>query len=133
MRRIVREEEPPKPSTKISSLGETATTVSARRATDPRSLSRFVTGDLDVIAMKSIEKDRTRRYDTASALADDVQRFLNDEPIVARSPSLAYRFTKLARRHRVATATSLVVVASLICGIVAHGLGSARSPIDRQR
>ena len=84
-------------------------------------------GDLDVIAMKSIEKDRTRRYDTASALADDVRRFLNDEPIVARSPSVVYRFTKLARRYRVAAATSLVVMASLICGIVATGLAARES------
>ena len=119
MRRIIREEEPPKPSTRISTLGETATAVSAHRGTDPRSLSRFVTGDLDWIVMKALEKDRTRRYETASGLAADVQRFLNDEPIVARSPSLAYRFTKFARRNRVAMVTSALVLASLVVGIVA--------------
>jgi serine/threonine protein kinase len=119
IRRIIREQDPPKPSTKISSLGETATFISAHRATDPRSLSRFVMGDLDVIVMKSLEKDRTRRYDTVNALADDVQRFLKDEPIVARSPSLAYRFTKFAHRNRVAVVTSAMVLACLVFGIVA--------------
>ena len=93
IRRIIRETDPPKPSTKIGSLGETATSVSLQRGTDQRTLSKLVTGDLDIIAMKALEKDRTRRYDTASGLADDVQRFLKDEPIVARSPSRAYRFT----------------------------------------
>ena len=87
-----------------------ATAISAHRQTDPRSLSKFVLGDLDIIAMKALEKDRTRRYDTASGLAADVQRFLDDEPIVARPPSLAYRFTKFARRNRVAMVTSSLVL-----------------------
>ena len=117
IRRIVRDEEPPKPSTKISTLGETATSISAHRGTDPRSLSRFMIGDLDVIVMKAIEKDRTRRYDTANSLADDVQRFLDDEPIVARSPSAAYRFAKFARRNRVAMAMSTLVLILLLSGI----------------
>ena len=119
IRRIVREEEPPKPSTKISTLGDTATAVSAHRATDPQSLCRSIQGDLDVIVMKALEKDRTRRYDTASALGEDVQRFLKDEPIVARSPSLVYQFSKFARRHRVAIVTSVLLVASLAAGMVA--------------
>ncbi len=119
IRRIIREQEPPKPSTKISSLGETATSVSAHRGTDPRGLSKLVMGDLDVIVMKALEKDRTRRYDTASGFAADVQRFLEDEPIVARPPSLTYRLTKFARRNRVAVMTSTLVLASLVSGVVA--------------
>lgn len=119
IRRIIREQDPPKPSTKISTLGERATAISAHRRTDPRSLSKFVMGDLDIIAMKALEKDRTRRYDTASGLAADVQRFLHDEPIVARPPSPAYRFTKFARRNRVAVVTAALVLASLVAGVVA--------------
>ena len=118
IRRIIREQDPPKPSTRISTLGEQATAVSSHRSTDPRGLFKFVLGDLDIIAMKALEKDRTRRYDTASGLAADVQRFLNDEPILARPPSLAYRFTKFARRNRVAVVTSAIVLATLVAGIV---------------
>jgi hypothetical protein len=119
IRRIIREEEPPKPSTRISTLGERATAVASHRGTDVQSLSRFVVGDLDMIVMKALEKDRTRRYDTATALADDVQHFLNSEAITARSPSLAYRFAKFARRNRVAMVTSVLVLCSLIFGILA--------------
>ena len=89
-------------------------------------------GDLDIIAMKALEKDRTRRYDTASGLAADVQRFLNDEPIVARPPSLAYRFTKFARRNRVAVVTSALVLVSLVAGIVATSWMAAVAWRERQ-
>ena len=128
MRRIVCEEEPPKPSTRISTLGELATDISIRRGMDPHGLSKFIMGDLDVIVMKAIEKDRTRRYGTAVGLADDVQRFLEDQPIVARAPSMVYRFGKFARRNRVAMATSAVVLVSLILGLagLAWGLSEAR-------
>jgi serine/threonine protein kinase len=123
MRRIIREEEPPKPSTRISTLGQAATTVSAQRKTDPKRLSQLFRGELDWIVMKCLEKDRDRRYETASALAADVQRFLHDEPVQACPPSAIYRFRKLARRHRAAlTMTSLVLlllVAGLSVGLVA--------------
>jgi serine/threonine protein kinase len=119
IRRIVRDEQPSKPSTKISTLGENASAVSARRGMDPHGLSKFVKGDLDVIVMKAIEKDRTQRYDTASGLAADVERFLHSEPIIARSPSLAYRLAKFTRRNRVAVATSVVVLMSLLVTVVA--------------
>ena len=132
IRRIIRETDPPKPSTKVSSLGETASFVSAQRGTDPRSLSRSITGDLDVIVMKALEKDRTRRYGTASGLADDVQRFLENQPIVARAPSIAYRFSKFARRNRVALAMSAVVLVSLIVGLagLAAGLRKANRLVE---
>ncbi len=127
IRRIVREEQPAKPSTKISTLGNSATSISAHRGTDPRSLTKFVRGDLDVIVMKAIEKDRTRRYDTASALTGDVERFLNNDPIVARPPSLAYRFRKFAQRNRVAVATSAIVVMSLLVAVIATSWSAHRA------
>ena len=100
IRRIVREEEPPKPSTKISSLGDTVTTISSQRNTEPKRLHQTVRGDLDWIVMKAMEKDRTRRYETASGLAADIQRFLAYEPVWARAPSAAYRLRKYAWRNR---------------------------------
>ncbi len=87
VRRIIREEEPPKPSTRLSSLGATLLAVSAKRKTEPGKLSALLRGDLDWIVMKGLDKDRTRRYETASAFAADVKRYLSEEPIEARPPS----------------------------------------------
>ena len=103
MRRIIREEEPPRPSTRLSTLAQQAiSTVSEKRNSDPRHLSRLFQGELDWIAMKTLEKDRNRRYETASALADDVERYLHDEPVQACPPSKIYRLRKFARRYRAA-------------------------------
>lgn len=110
VRRIIREEEPPKPSTRISTLGEPATAISAHRKTDPKRLSQLVRGDLDWIVMKALEKDRTRRYETATGFARDVQRHLNDEPVEARAPSTIYRLRKCVRRNKVAVTTSALVL-----------------------
>ena len=96
LRRIIREEEPPRPSTRLTTLGQALSTVSANRNAEPRRLSNYLQGDLDWIVMKAIEKDRTRRYETASALAEDVRRFLNQEPVEARPPSQLYRLRKYA-------------------------------------
>src|SRR5262245_3231268 len=100
MRRIIREEEPPKPSTRISTLGQAAPTASTQRQTDHKRLSQVVRGELDWIVMKALEKDRNRRYETASAFAADVQRYLNDEPVLACPPSVRYRLRKFVRRNR---------------------------------
>jgi len=116
IRRIIREEEPPKPSTRLSTLGATLSAVSARRKTEPRKLSALVRGDLDWIVMKALDKDRARRYETASALALDVRRFLTEEPVEARPPSAWYRFRKLARRNKVALTTAVLVAAALVLG-----------------
>jgi hypothetical protein len=114
LRRIIREEELPRPSHRLSTLGPTQSTVSAQRRTTPMQLLGELRGDLDWIVMKAIEKNRSRRYETASAFADDLRRYLGDEPIEARPPSNWYRFTKFARRHRVTiTAASLVLFAML--------------------
>ncbi len=116
MRRIIKEEEPPTPSTRLSTLGAALATVSAQRRTDPTKLSALVKGDLDWIVMKALEKDRSQRYETASAFAADLRRFLNQEPIEARPPSTWYRLGKLARRHNLALTTAAVVVAAMVFG-----------------
>ena len=106
IRRIIREEEPPKPSTRISTLGEKRTVTAAHRKVDPNGLSRLLRGDLDWIVMKSIEKDRTRRYETANGLARDIDRYLSNQPVEACPPSATYRFRKFARRNRIALVTA---------------------------
>src|SRR5262249_30441325 len=99
LRRIIREEEPPRPSTRISTLGQAASTVSAQRKSVPRQLSRLFRGELDWIVMKCLEKDRNRRYETPNGLARDVERYLHDEPVQACPPSPWYRVRKFVRRH----------------------------------
>src|SRR5438874_5260375 len=105
MRRTIREQEPDRPSTRLSTMaaGE-LTTVAKHRHTDAPRLIHLVRGDLDWIVMKCLEKDRTRRYETANGLASDIQRHLNNEPVAARPPSTAYRFQKLVRRNKLAFA-----------------------------
>ncbi len=114
MRRIIREEDPPSPSTRLSTLGQTAVTVSAERQSDPKRLCRLLRGELDWIVMKALEKDRNRRYETANELARDVDRYLHDEPVAACPPSAWYRFRKFTRRHkaglRITAAAALVLL-----------------------
>jgi serine/threonine protein kinase len=116
IRRIIKEEEPPKPSTRLSTMGESLSNVSSQRKIEPAKLTALIKGDLDWIVMKALEKDRSRRYDTASAFAADVRRFLAEEPIEARPPSAWYRFRKLARRNKVALTTAVLVTAALVLG-----------------
>jgi WD40 repeat protein/serine/threonine protein kinase len=113
LRRIIREEDPPRPSTRISTLGAAADTVSTNRQSDPRRLRRLVRGELDWVVMKALEKDRNRRYESAAALATDVQRYLCDEPVQACPPAAIYRFGKFARRNKVALAISLAVAVAV--------------------
>jgi serine/threonine protein kinase/tetratricopeptide (TPR) repeat protein len=121
IRRIIREEDPPRPSTRISTLGATLTDVSAKRKTDPGRLSSVVRGELDWIVMKCLEKDRTRRYETVNGLARDVQRYLSDEPVEACPPSLTYRLRKLAHKHRGLLTTGASFVALLLIGVIVSG------------
>ena len=114
LRRIIREEEPPRPSTRISTLGETLTTVSAQRQTEPGKLSTLLRGELDWIVMRALEKARGRRYETANGLARDIQRHLADEPVEACPPSRLYRVRKFARRNKAAIATTSLVAAVLV-------------------
>jgi len=114
IRRIIREEEPAKPSTRMSTLGQAASTASVNRKSDPHRLSQLFRGELDWIVMKAIEKDRNRRYDSASAFAADVQHYLNDEAVLACPPTAMYRFRKFARRNKRAVAMASVVCLSVV-------------------
>ena len=98
--RMIKEEEPPKPSTRLSDSGEALASISAQRHTEPAKLTKLVRGELDWIVMKTLEKDRNRRYETANGFAADVQRYLNDEPVQACPPSAGYRLRKFARRNK---------------------------------
>jgi eukaryotic-like serine/threonine-protein kinase len=117
VRRIIREEEPAKPSARISTLKRAATTVSANRKSDPNRLSQLFRGELDWIVMKALEKDRNRRYETAAAFAADIQRYLDDETVEACPPSARYRFRKFARRNKAAFLTGAAVVVALLVAI----------------
>jgi hypothetical protein len=117
MLRVIREQEPPKPSTKLSTA-EGLPTLAANRGTEPAKLTRLVRGELDWIVMKALEKDR-RRYETANGFAMDVQRYLADEPVLACPPSAGYRFRKFARRNK----AGLAVAALVLCFLVLLGSG----------
>jgi eukaryotic-like serine/threonine-protein kinase len=121
IRRVIREEEPPRPSLRLSSSDDILPTVAASRQTEPLKLTRMVRGDLDWIVMKALEKDRTRRYETASGLARDLQRYLASEPVLARPPSTAYRLGKFAQRHRAAVLAGAAVLAALLAGTLVAG------------
>jgi eukaryotic-like serine/threonine-protein kinase len=118
MRRIIREKDPPLPSTRLSALDNAVqTTVARRRQVEPPRLIHQVRGDLDWIVMKCLEKDRTRRYESATGLAEDLKRHLDIEPVLARPPSVGYRLQKAWRRNRVAFTVAAIIVASLVVGI----------------
>jgi serine/threonine protein kinase/WD40 repeat protein len=118
MRKIIREKEPQKPSTKFATLEiQEQSTTSTRHATDSPRLISLIRGDLDWIVMKCLEKDRTRRYETANGLALDVVRHLNNEPVIARPPTVIYRIQKAWRRNKVVYTAVVLVAASLIIGI----------------
>jgi len=116
--RIIRNEEPPKPSTRLRQSSETLPSIAAQRRIEPAKLSKMFRGDLDWITMTALEKDRTRRYPTASALATDVLHYLHDEPVEATPPSRRYLVKKFARRYRTFLATAASFVALLIVGVV---------------
>jgi WD40 repeat protein len=118
IRNMIRETEPPKPSTRLRALGDKLPDVAKRRRCEPGALSRLVRGDLEWAVMKCLEKDRTRRYETANGLAMDLSRFLNNEPVTAAAPSALYRATKFVRRHRAALTTAAAFILLLVAGVV---------------
>ena len=118
VRRLIRETEPQTPSTRLQGLGQRLDEIAQRRRTEPSILARLVRGDLDWIVMKTLEKDRGRRYETVNALSRDVDRHLEGEPVVARPASRAYRAGKFVRRHRVAVSAVTMVVLALVAGLV---------------
>ncbi len=128
MRKTIREEEPVRPSTRFATLkGEELTTTAKRRSVETSKLLHQLKGDLDWIVMKCLEKDRTRRYDTANGLATDLKRHLSNEPVMARPPSTTYRLQKALRRNKMAFAAGLAVAAALLLGIIASTWQAVRA------
>ena len=101
MQRLIREKEAPRPSARLTSLGDSATVLAGNRGLDAKRLARLLAGDLDWVAMKALDKDRRRRYDTPGHFAEDVQRYLRREPILARPPSALYKLKKFLQRNLV--------------------------------
>jgi eukaryotic-like serine/threonine-protein kinase len=127
IRRLIREVEPPKPSTRLNQSTESLPSVAAQRRMEPAKLSKLVRGDLDWITMKALEKDRTRRYETANGLARDIQRYLSDEPVEACPPSTTYRLRKFARKHRTVLATAGTIALLLLAGVAASTWQAVRA------
>jgi serine/threonine protein kinase len=123
MQRIICEEAPVKPSTKLSTLEETLTDVAEHRNVAPDVLRKLIRGDLDWIIMKAIDKDRSRRYETAKALSSDIERHLADEPVLAGPPSIGYRLHKFVRRNRLAAGITILVISATLMGATAAKLG----------
>jgi len=118
IRRTIREIEPPRPSTRLATLTDAQrTTVAKARSTDSVKLRSQLRGDLDWVVMKCLEKNRSRRYETANALAMDLSRFLHNEPVVARPPSSVYRLEKLIRRNKLVFGAGTIVVLTLVVGL----------------
>jgi tetratricopeptide (TPR) repeat protein len=130
--RVIREEEPPLPSSRLSSP-DTPPAVAADRGTEPARLGRFVRGDLDRVVMKALEKDRDRRYGSAAAFADDVGRLLNHEPVTAGPPTAAYRVRKFVRRNRAAVTAAGLLLLALVAGVVGTTWGLVRADSQRVR
>jgi serine/threonine protein kinase/tetratricopeptide (TPR) repeat protein len=118
MQRLIREEEAPRPSTRLSSLGDTAAALAGNRGLDAKRLQQILSGDLDWAVMKSLEKDRNRRYETPASFAEDIARYLRSEALLARPPSTAYQVKKFIQRNRAAVLTGTAVAAALTAGAV---------------
>src|SRR5437763_16714208 len=140
--RVIREEEPPRPSTRLSESKDSLPSISAQRQTEPAKLTRLVRGELDWIVMKALEKDRYRRSETANGFAQDVQRYLADEPVLACPPGAGYRLRKFARRNKAGLAVAgllAVVLAAAAGGLVwswrqtLDALHSVEEARDRER
>ncbi|MGB7295583.1 MAG: serine/threonine-protein kinase [Candidatus Aminicenantales bacterium] len=133
IRRKIREEDPPRPSTKLSTMGEASTAEAQKRRTEPAALLRQVRGDLDWITMKALEKDRTRRYGSPAELAADIDRYLHHQPIFARPPSTVYKAKKFVRRHRVGVGVAATLAVLLIAFSVTTAIQARRIARERDR
>jgi eukaryotic-like serine/threonine-protein kinase len=127
IRRIIRETEPPKPSTRLQTLGDKLVGVAKRRQAEPANLRRLMRGDLDWIVMKALEKDRRRRYETPDAFASDVARHLNHEPVLASSPSVPYLVGKFAHRHQAGLCVAAALLMLLLAGAAASTWQAVRA------
>jgi serine/threonine protein kinase/tetratricopeptide (TPR) repeat protein len=133
IRRRIREDEPSRPSTKLTTLGDNSQKLARDRGSDLRTLVRQLRGDLDWITMKAMEKDRTRRYSTASALAADIQRHAAHQPVVAGPPSVLYRMGKFVRRHKVGVMAGGLATAGMAVGLVFATWGMVTAQHERDR
>ena len=133
MIRVIRDDDPPRPSARISTLGDSATPHAARLGMAPRSLARSLRGDLDWIVMKALEKKRERRYESPARFAEDLQRFLQNEPVEARPPSTLYRLQRFTRRHRVGVAITSLIIGGLLTVTIVTAWQSARVARERDR
>jgi serine/threonine protein kinase/tetratricopeptide (TPR) repeat protein len=133
MQRIIREDEPPCPSTRVSTLQERLTQIAKHRGAEPGALSKLIRGDLDWIVMKALEKDRTRRYDSARDLAADVERYLQSQPVEASPPSPMYRLRKFVRRNRLGVTTGALVAGALLIGLALATSGFLRANREATR
>lgn len=133
IRRVVREVEPPKPSSRVTHLGGSSTNAAGARKTDPGHLVRMLRGDLDWIVLKALDKNRTRRYQTINALALDIKRYLADEPVSAGPPSTTYRVRKFARRHRFGVVTAATLLFLLLISSFTATFQAARIARERDR
>jgi len=127
VRRAIREKEPPRPSTRVKERGAASAKAAERRRTEPARLASRLRGDLDSITLRALEKDRTRRYQTANAFAMDVRRHLRNEPVSARAPSTLYRMQRFTRRHRVGAAAAAALLVALVLGVAGTTLGLVRA------
>ena len=125
--RIIRDEDPPTPTKRLQSLGDTAVEIAKRRQTSLKVLEKQLRGDLDWITMKAMEKNRARRYASASEFAADIHRYLAQEPVSARPPSVFYKLGKFTRRHRVGIAAGILLVLALIAGMAGTTIGLMRA------
>ncbi len=131
--RMIREQEPPKPSTKIRSLGGTSNVLAEKRQEEPRWFARHLQGELDWITMKALEKDRVRRYASPAELGADIRRHLSDEPVLAGPPSAMYRASKFVRRHRFGVVSAATVLLLLIAFAAAMAVQARRIAKERDR
>jgi tetratricopeptide (TPR) repeat protein len=133
MLKTIRETEPPKPSTRLNTLGDALTEVAKHRHVESSELCKLLRGDLDWVVMKALEKDRSRRYETANGLALDIERHLGDEVVVAGPPSSLYRLRKFIRRHRTSIVVTLLVAAALLIGLCLATVGFVQASRQRNR
>ena len=131
MLRVIREEEPPKPSTKVSTA-EALPNLAVQRGMEPAKLTRLLRGEIDWIVMKALEKERSRRYETANGLAMDIRRYLVDEPVQAGPPSAAYRLRKFVKRHKGQVVAVALVLLALLAGIAGTTVGLVRTERARE-
>ena len=131
MLRIIKEDEPPRPSTRLTESQDTLSSLAAQRRTEPEKLARDVRGELDWIVMRCLDKDRTRRYESPNGLARDIERHLRDEPVEACPPSRRYRLGKFVRRNRRHAPAAALLLMALIAGLLSTAWGLARAEQQR--